>query len=552
MKGYVTALGMAIVMGLPAHSIAQATTAKTTPAAPTTLQRPKLVVGLMIDQMRWDFLYRYYDRYSNDGFKRLLREGFTCENAHIPYAQTVTAPGHATVYSGTTPAIHGIMGNDWHDRTLGRMVYCTEDDRVTAVGGGAKTEPMSPRNLQVTNLSDQLRLATNFRSKVVGVAIKDRGAILPAGHTGEAYWYDAGTGRFVTSTYYKPELPAWAQAFNSRKLPDSLYALNWPTMYPIETYVQSDRDNVAYEGRFTHEQAPVFPHELASQMGVNYGTISSTPHGNTLTLEFAKAALQGEGLGKDNITDLLAISLSSPDYAGHQFGPNSIEIEDMYLRLDKELATFFQYLDKQVGKGQWLFFLTADHGVAHVPGFLAKNKIPVSTINLSTGDMNKKLQAATGISGLIKAYANYHIYLDHDKIAAADKEVEDISKLLIQELKKDTAVWLAFEADELQETNMPASVRERFALGMHPKLSGDVIVVLRSGYFGGYRTGTTHGAWYPYDAHIPMVFMGWGVRPGYTNRRTWMTDIAPTVAALLKIEPPSGTIGLAVTEITDK
>lgn len=552
MKVYALAFGFFMAI-LTQHTnvAAQAAPGKNNTSS-QTLQRPKLVVGMMIDQMRWDFLYRYYDRYSNDGFKRLLREGFTCENAHIPYAQTVTGPGHASVYTGTTPAIHGIMGNDWYDRSKGRMVYCAEDENVTTIGGSPKSEPMSPRNMQVTNLSDQLRLATNFRSKVVGVAIKDRGAILPAGHTGQAYWYDNGSGRFVTSTYYQPELPAWVQAFNSRKLPDSLYALNWNTLYPIETYVQSDKDNVAYEGRFTHEKAPVFPHELASQMGINYGTISSTPHGNTLTLEFAKTALLAEGLGKDNITDLLAVSLSSPDYAGHQFGPNSIEIEDMYLRLDRELAAFFQMLDKQVGKNEWLFFLTADHGVAHVPGFLAKNKIPVSTIPLNMGELNKRLEKSIGVPGLIKSYANYHIYLDHDKIDSADKELEEVSQALIKELKKDTAVWTAFEVTELQETTMPASVRERFALGAHPKYSGDVVVVLRSGFFGGYRTGTTHGAWYPYDAHIPMVFMGWGVKPGYTNRRTWMTDIAPTVAALLKIEPPSGTIGQAVIEITDK
>jgi len=513
--------------------------------------RPRLVVGLMVDQMRWDFFYRFQTRYSAGGFNRILRQGFSCENAHIPYAQTVTAPGHASVYAGSPPAIHGIMGNDWYDAQRKKEVYCVEDEKVTTIGGSPNAEPMSPRNLQVTNLADQIRLATNFRSKVVGVAIKDRGAILPAGHTGDAYWYDAGTGHFVTSTHYYPSLPGWADAFNKRKLPDSLYKLNWNTLYPIETYLQSDRDNVAYEGRFMHEKAPVFPHELASQAGTNYGTISSTPHGNTLTLEFAKAAMRAEGLGRDEFTDLLAISLSSPDYAGHQFGPNSIELEDMYLRLDKELEAFFNLLDAEVGKGEWLFFITADHGVAHVPGFLAKNKIQVATNMSPVRSLNEMLQAKYGVPNIIEAYTNYHLHLNHDVLDSADIDKDDVVKLIIKQLHKDTTVWLAFEATELPETVMPAEVKERFAKGMHPKLRGDIVVVLRSGFFSGYRTGTTHGAWYPYDAHIPMAFLGWGIKPGYTNRRTWMIDIAPTVAALLKIEPPSGCIGLAVPEITD-
>ncbi len=515
------------------------------------IQRPKLVVGLMVDQMRWDFLYRYQERFGENGFKRLLREGFSCENTQIPYAQTVTAPGHASVYSGTTPAIHGIMGNEWYDKKLGRTVYCVEDETVKPVGGNPKAEPMSPRNLKVTSLGDQINLAFNYRSKVVGIAIKDRGSILPAGHSGDAYWYDSRSGEFMTSTHYYDQLPSWVNSFNQRKIVDSLYNLDWNTLYPIETYVQSDRDNVAYEGRFGHEKEPVFPHILKNLMGANFGTIRATPYGNTMTLAFAKAALEAENLGQDNITDLLAVSLSSQDYIGHQFGPNSIETEDTYLRLDRDLAAFFSFLDEKVGSGQWTFFLTADHGVAHVPGFLAKHKVPVSTINLNTAALTQLIQKKYKVPKVISAFSNYHLYLNDEAIDSVGANKEAIIKTMLQELNKDTAVWLAFEAKALNETPMPAEVKERFAKGMNPELSGDIIVILKSGYFGGGRSGTTHGSWYPYDAHIPLVFMGWGIRPGYTFKPTWMIDIAPTIAALLHIQPPSGTLGNPIPEITD-
>jgi predicted AlkP superfamily pyrophosphatase or phosphodiesterase len=516
-----------------------------------TLPRPKLVVGLMVDQMRWDFFYRYYDRYSEGGFKRLLREGFSCENANIPYAQTVTAAGHACVYTGSVPAVNGIMGNDWYDRSLGRSVYCVEDDRVKTIGGAENAAPMSPRNLWTTTISDELRLATNFRSKVVGIAIKDRGAVLPAGHTGDAYWYDSRSGNFVTSTHYYEKIPNWVEAFNREKWTDKLYAKEWNTLYPIETYLQSDKDNVAYEGRFMHEQAPVFPHILSSQIGANYGTISSTPHGNTLTLEFAKAALRGESLGKDNITDLLAISLSSPDYAGHQFGPNSIEIEDMYLRLDAEIEDFFNFLDKEAGKGNWLFFLTADHGVAHVPGFLQKNKIPVSTLSTNVGVLNKLIEEKFGVAGAILNSGNYHLYLNYNKIDSLNKNRHEIIDFAISKLEEDTAVLMAFPIKDIYKTNLPDEVKTRYINGMNPKFSGDIGIILKGGYFFGSRTGTTHGSWYPYDAHIPMVFMGWGIKPGQTNKPYYMNDIAPTLAALLKIQTPNGTTGKPVIEITD-
>lgn len=518
---------------------------------PTTLDRPKLVVGMVVDQMRWDFLYRYYDRYSEGGFKRMLREGFTAENTFIPYAQTVTAAGHACVYTGSVPALNGIMGNEWYDRKKKKEVYCVEDPTVEIVGGSPKSGPMSPRNLWATTITDELRVATNFRSKVIGVALKDRGSILPAGHSANAaYWYSSVDGNWITSSYYMKDLPEWVKRFNNRKIQDSLYALGWNTVYPIDTYKQSDPDNTSYEGKFGHEAAPVFPHELVSRIGKDYSTISSTPHGNTMTLEMAKAALLHEELGKDAVTDFLAVSLSSPDYLGHQMGPNSIEIEDMYLRLDKEFAEFFNFLDKHVGKGQYLFFLTADHGVAHVPGFMQANKLPASTqTGYNVNDLNKALEQKFGITKGIVRSSNYQMYLNREAYDSAGIELQKVKDFLIHQLLKADGVAYAFDCANIALANLPSEVKEMYFMGYNTQLGGDVQVMLKPGYFSGGKTGTTHGNWHPYDSHIPLVFMGWKVKAGKsTNKKTYMSDIAPTLAAMLRIQMPNASIGHVIEE----
>lgn len=503
----------------------------------------------MVDQMRWDYLYRFYDRYNEKGFKRMLREGVSCENAMIPYAQTVTAAGHTSVYTGSVPSLHGIMGNEWFDKQLNREVYCAEDKTVKIVGA-EKGEPMSPANLWATTMCDELRIATNFKAKTIGIAIKDRGGILPAGHSANAaYWYDGSTGNWVTSTYYMKELPVWVDQFNKKRWVDTLYKNDWNTLYPLESYVQSTDDNKAYEGKFAYEAAPVFPHELRSRMGKDYGTIRVTPFGNTLTLQFSKDALKAEGMGKDAITDFLAISLSSPDYIGHQFGPNSVEAEDNYLRLDRDLADFFAFLDKEVGAGQYTVFLTADHAVAHVPGFDEEYKLPGRSIGSSTTELNKKLLERFKVSGAVRASANYQLYLNDAAIDSAGASKKEIKNFIIKYLQQLPEVLIAFDNEEVNAANLPASVREMFLKGYNAKRGGDIQLVLKSGYFYGGKTGTTHGSFYSYDAHIPLVFMGWGIKPGKLNREVYMTDIAPTIAAILHIQSPSATIGKPITEV---
>jgi hypothetical protein len=505
--------------------------------------RPKLVVGVMVDQMRWDFIYRYQNRYSESGFKRLLKEGFSCENAFIPYAQTVTAAGHASVYTGSVPAINGIMGNEWYDRRLKRDVYCVEDDSEKIVGGNGKGEPMSPKNLISTTITDELELATNFKSKVVGVAIKDRGSILPAGHAGDAaYWYEPNSGNFVSSTWYMNALPEWATAYNKRRVVDSMYKMNWELSYPLETYIQSDKANPAYVKN-------PFPRKLEANIAKNFGAISSTPWGNTLTLSFSKAALEAEGLGMDSITDFLAISLSSPDYIGHSFGPNSVEIEDTYIKLDQEIASFLTYLDQKIGKGQYLFFMTADHGVAHVPAFLEANQIPSKGMKPGK-DAENATMAKFGLKRLVEASANYQIYLDKAYIDSLGVDYKKVKTFYIEQLNKQDNMLLAFDSESINLVNLPSEYREMFQKGYNHKLAGDVQLVYKPGYIFSYNaTGTTHGSMYPYDSHIPLLWMGWGVKQGLTNRNVYMSDIAGTISALLKIQMPSGNVGKVIYEL---
>lgn len=523
---------------------------RNTGAQQTDVPRPKLVVGIMVDQMRWDFLYRYQARYAaNGGIRRMLLQGFSNENAFIPYAPTVTACGHTTVYTGTVPAIHGITGNAWWDYEKNRNVYCSEDKEVKTVGSTTAAGEMSPRNMLSTTVSDELKLATNFRSKVIGIALKDRGAILPAGHSADAaYWYDNKTGNWVTSTFYMQQLPAWVQAFNNRKEVDKLYEKNWNTLFPIASYVQSTKDENDYEGKPFGSDQKGFPYDLKRFIGKNYGAVASTPHGNTLTFMLAQEAIVNEQMGRDSITDLLAVSFSSPDYIGHAFGPNSIEVEDAYLRFDRELGAFFDFLDKQVGVGNYISFLTADHGVAHIPGFMKERRIPAGVLddNKLVADLNAELKEKFGIGNLVLSAYNYQISLNQVAMDTADLDRDDIVKIVIRHVKKIPGVDRVFEIDELMEQPLPADVKQRLANGWHPKRSGDVQLVLAPGWIDGGATGTTHGLWNPYDSHIPLVWYGWGIRPGRSTTEVYMTDIAPTLAALLRIQMPNGAVGKVI------
>lgn len=531
-------------------SIGQSKT--TVASASKDIPRPKLVVGIIVDQMRYDYFYRYYEKYGKGGMKRFIHDGFMARNNHYHYALTVTGPGHASVYTGSAPAIHGIVGNDWYDPIAKRAVYCAEDSTVTVVGSTSEgAGKMSPRNMLTTTIPDQLKLATNFRSKTIGISIKNRGAILPAGHTADAaYWFDSRTGHFITSTYYMKELPQWVQEYNDKKYPSQYAQKGWETLLPIAQYEESTEDNQPWERTNTGEENPVFPHALAGISGNAFGAVSSTPWGNTMVKDLGIAAVKNENMGKGRFTDFLALSFSSTDAVGHQYGPNSIEAQDVFLRLDRDFEELFNFLDGWVGKDQYTVFISADHGVMGVPAFWNSKNLPAGVMSESAivKTLKTALTAEFGEADLVRAAENYQIYLNHEEMKKRGVSQEEIHRVIKSALIADPAVADILNLKNLNNEQIPDYQLALYKNLINVKRSGDIQIVPRPGWFPGSGQGTTHGSPYNYDTHVPFSMFGWGVKKGETLRRTTVADIAPTIAALLHTLPPNGSIGDPVVE----
>jgi len=515
--------------------------------------KPKLVVGIVVDQMRYDFLYRYSEKYTAGGFKRLMNQGFNCRNNHYDYAPTVTAAGHAAIFTGSIPAINGMIGNEWFNQKTGKSVYCVEDTAVKTVGSDSKAGLMSPKNLLVSTITDQLRIANNFESKTIGIALKDRGSILPAGHTANAaYWFDSKNGAWITSTFYMTELPQWAKDFNASKMPQKYMAKGWETLLPMDQYTESTADNQIYESKLSGEKIPSFPHELAAQAGVNLlEVIRTTPFGNTLTKDFALAAIKNENLGKSPKTDFLTVSFSSTDYVGHSFGPNSVEAEDTYLRLDRDIEEILTTLDNTLGKNNYLVFLSADHGVADVPGFWQSQKLPTGILDRSGAitEVKTALKTAFGEGEFIRAEDNYQLYLNNILLQEKKLTYAQIHAVVRETMLKRDDVSDVIDLHNLTNSTLPDYQLNFVKNGLNPRRSGDIMFVLNPSWFIGYKTGTTHGTLYRYDTHVPLLFYGWKVKVGETTLRTNISDIAPTIADFLDILEPNGSIGNVISGV---
>lgn len=524
--------------------------------AQNPFRRPKLVVGVVVDQMRWDYLYRYQERFGDNGFKRLMREGFNCENTMLNYIPAVTAIGHTSIYTGSVPAIHGIAGNDFH--IDGKQTYCTDDAAVATVGSNSDAGKMSPHNLKVTTIGDELHLATNYRSKVISVSLKDRASILPGGHTADgAYWFDAETGNFITSTYYRKDLPGWLKQFNDRQLAKHYLSQDWETLYPTESYKNSTADNNSYENPFPGADTPTMPVATSKLMdSEGLGLIRNTPYGNTLTIDLALAAIDGERLGNRGETDMLAVSLSSTDYIGHQFGTYAIETEDTYLRLDRDIARLLAALDQEIGKGEYLLFLTADHAAAHNFKFLTDKGIPAGgwDIEKTKAALNSHLKAEFKTDcNLVSGLLNYQIFLDNEKIDSLGISKENVVAAAIDYIKRGEGVYCAVEQENAGTATLPSPIKDRIVNGYYPGRSGEIQIIMQPGWYGlesEATGGTDHGVWHPYDTHVPLIFFGSGINPGATFTPVEITDIAATVCALLHIQMPDGCLGKPVTELT--
>ena len=541
---------LTIIFFLPFLSFSQTTTQVSTKIIPAS---PKLIIGIVIDQMRVDYIYKYWNKYSNDGFRRLVNEGFFCKNTHYNYVPTYTGPGHASIYTGTTPSYHGIVSNDWYDRETNKTIYCSVDNSVEAVGGSVKSGSMSPKNMLSTTFCDQLKLSNNQQSKVIGIALKDRGAILPAGHSANAaYWFDAATGDWMTSTFYMKALPQWVTDFNKKQTAKNYVSKPWTTLLPIEQYTESFFDDNIYESVFKGEAKPVFPHDLPKMAELNggVGVIRWTPFGNSITKDFALELIKSENLGKGKVTDILAISFSSTDYVGHAYGPQSIEVEDTYLRLDKDIAEILKFLDTWVGKNNAFVFLTADHAAVDNPAYLNSIKIPGGYFSAKQPiDSLKKFLTGKYGDSLVLTYDNQQVYLNRKLIEQKKLNEVEVENSVATFLLKFKGVASCVTAHSLQNVYFASGINSLIQNGFYAKRSGDVAITFEPGWVEYDKTGTTHGSAYNYDTHVPLIFYGWKIKSGSTLQKVEITDIAPTICLMLNINLPNACTGKPIEAI---
>ncbi len=513
-------------------------------------ERPKLIVGVVVDQMRNEYIQRYYDDFGENGFKRLIREGFYFSNTHYNYFPTYTAPGHASIYTGTTPSVHGIVGNWWFHKQENKDVYCTADDNCPLVG--AEGRGMSGERLMTTTLGDELKMFTNQRGKVIGVSIKDRGAILPAGHMGDAaYWFN-DDGNFITSTYYMEKLPSWVTSFNDKKLAIDYIKKGWNVLRE-NSYDESDKDNSPYESRLGGSD-PVFPYDLTNliKMG-GVGAIRSTPYGNDIVVDFALEAIAEEELGKDDIIDLLAISFSATDYVGHAMGPRAIETQDTYLRLDQSLARLLEYLDNKVGGEDYVLFLSSDHGAGEVPNFLKDHNIKAEA--LSDADFRNDLKTFSIEKygeNVVKNFSNNNIYFNDIVLNNLKLNLTNVQAEIANYVLTKPSVKRVYTSQQILQGNAHEYYLQMIAAGYDVKQNGELVLLLEPGYMFYKSTGTTHGSPYAYDTHVPLIYYGWGIQPGRSHAYHSITEIAPTISQLTNIPLPSGSTGKVMLEVLDK
>ncbi|MBP6182259.1 alkaline phosphatase PafA [Flavobacterium sp.] len=517
-------------------------------------ERPKLVIGIVVDQMKMEYLYRFSDDFSLNGFKRIIGNGYTFQNMHFNYMPTYTGPGHASIYTGTTPSIHGIVGNEWFSRSLGKEMYCTDDATVKTIGDGiAKEGEMSPKNLLSTTITDELRLATNFKGKVIGMSLKDRGAILPAGHFANwAFWFSK-TGAFISSSFYGATLPNWVMQFNQEKRYIPYITKGWNLLKPADTYNESLADDNPYEGKLYNSTAPVFPYNLKAMYDKNdAGVIRSTPFGNNLLAEFAMKTIEKEELGKDNITDFLTISFSSTDYVGHLLGPRSIELQDTYLRLDQTIAEFLVYLDKTVGKNNYLLFLTADHAGAENVNYLRDNKYNVKSINPKDIIRGlKDFSIATFGVDLVLNYSNFNLFFNKEIIKSRGLDLNKVKQSFKDYLMTQEQVKRVYSEEEILGSTGNDYYLNFITKGYDPTQDGDLVIFDKAAYIEYQGTGTSHGTPYSYDTHVPAIFYGWHIKKGESFEKKYITQIAPTIAQKIKIPFPNGTEANVLEEILE-
>jgi len=538
-------------------------------------EKPKLVLQITVDQLRGDIPTAYLNKMGKGGFKYLLNEGVVYKDAHHNHANTETIVGHATLATGALPAVHGMIGNVWYDDKLQRLVYNVEDSKYPLLSANAdvnqkteidptqrtaKSSGRSPSNIQVSTFSDELMVASNGKAKVFGVSVKDRGAISMAGHTGKAFWFSKKSGEFVTSRYYYDKYPQWVNDWNAAKPMKKYHQKAWQLSDKQDNYVFGKQDDQAWETKFPGF-GRTFPHQYGDMDNAYFNTfLTLSPAGDELTLDFAKAVVNNEQLGKDDITDYLSVSFSSTDYVGHIFGPSSLEAEDNMLRLDRTIANLLKFIDKKVGLDNTLIVLSADHGAAEVPAYLSTLGMKIEVVAPKTWDKTPSMQALKKKFGmdkaLIKSYFHPYIYLDRDLIERRKLSLEQVQKAVAMEVAKFDGVALAVTSSDIEQGNTPQDYLHTLVGNNHSKnRSGDVYVVLEPQRFvadmEGLTVAATHGSPWGYDTFVPLIFAGFTINDEVVYDRVSTTDIAVTLSAMLGIKAPSGAQGNILKKVLD-
>lgn len=538
--------------------------------------KPKLILQITVDQLRGDMPAAYIDRMGKGGFKYLLNEGVVYKDAHHNHANTETIVGHSTLATGALPSVHGMIGNVWFDDKLQRLVYNVEDAKYPLLSADAgvnqkteidptqrtaKSSGRSPSNIQVSTFSDELMIASNGKAKVFGVSVKDRGAISMAGHMGKAFWFSKKSGEFVTSEYYYDKYPEWVSNWNEAKPTKKYNQASWQLSQEQQGYVFAKQDDQAWETKFPGF-GRIFPHQYGDMKNGYFNTfLTLSPAGDELTLDFAKAVVNNEQLGQDNITDYLSVSFSSTDYVSHIFGPSSLEAEDNMLRLDRTLANLLKFIDEKVGLDNTLIVLSADHGAAEVPAYLSSLGMKTNVVAPKEWDKApsmKALKAQFGFdTALIKSYFHPYIYLDRDLIARRKLSLEQVQKAVAAEVSKFDGVALAVTSTDIESGKTPQNYLHTLVVNNHSKnRSGDIYIVLEAHRFvadmEGLSVASTHGSPWGYDTFVPLVFAGFNIDDDIIYQRVSTTDIAVTLSSILGIKAPSGAQGLILEDVINQ
>lgn len=520
-------------------------------------EKPKLIIEIVLDDARYDDLVRFRNKYCEGGFKRLMEEGTFCYNANFNYMLTQSAPGYTTISTGSNPSDHGIIADSWYLRLRGKRINATDDDNVKTIGGGGNIGRHSPRNLTVSTLGDELKLASHSKSKVIGISLKPDASILLTGHrANEAYWYDDATGNWITSSYYTDTLPRWVNDFNTKKMADIYLNHVWEPLLPASDYTESLPDDNKYETGINDKHTFPYPLNNLSKIKdkyTNYEMLKYTPFGNTYTKDMAIAAIANENLGKGDNPDLLIVNFSTMSYINEKYGNSSVEMEDTYLRLDKDLEHFIHFIDDNLGKENTLIVLTSDHGVASLPAYLSDMNLPVDYFNANNAIalLKSYLNVVYGKGDWVKFYNNRQIYLNHNLIEDSKISLKEMQEKVSQFIIQFSGVANVITASTLQTTNFTRGITEKMQNSYNQKYSGDVLINLQAGWIEKDGKITSGNSPYSYDTHVPLIWYGWKIKRADIAMPVDMTDIAPTLSSFLNIAFPNSCSGNPILKLME-